>query len=61
VGRMADRSSLATGLMTTPIAIAISAAICFLGTRYAPPLRVSADSGSDGSAGTGGGARASTL
>lgn len=45
VGKIADRSSLTAGLMTTPIAIAISAAICFLGMRYAPRLRVSADSG----------------
>jgi MFS family permease len=44
VGKIADRSSLTAGLMTTPIAIAISAAICFLGMRYAPRLRVSADS-----------------
>jgi MFS transporter, Spinster family, sphingosine-1-phosphate transporter len=61
VGRIADRSTLTTGLMTTPVAIAISAAVCLLGTRYAPRLRVSADSGNGVSAGTGGDARASST
>jgi hypothetical protein len=38
IGRIADRSGLETALMTAPIALGISALICFLGMRYAPRL-----------------------
>ena len=45
VGRIADHSSLSHGLMVLPVALVVASAFAFLGMRYAPRLRVSADSG----------------
>jgi MFS transporter, Spinster family, sphingosine-1-phosphate transporter len=42
IGRLADRSNLESALMTTPVALGISALICFLGMRYAPLPRQTA-------------------
>lgn len=53
IGRLADRWSLAIGLSSTPVALAVSVAILFYGMRFAPHLRVTR--GPEGAVRTGAG------
>ena len=45
IGAVSDRSNLRTGLGVTLISLVISAAILFLGSRFAPPLDDAIESG----------------
>jgi len=45
IGKVSDRSSLEAGFITTVIATAISSAILFYGSRFAPPIAGSAQYG----------------
>jgi sugar phosphate permease len=46
IGYMSDKYSLQLAFLAPVIAIALSSAILFYGMRFAPPLRIPGESGS---------------